>query len=221
MKRAMPSHALDYPVCLRLEGRSVLLVGGGAIAEGRALAVLDAGARLRVIAPEATATLRRLAADGRLEWQPRSYEAGDVRGHHLVLAATDDEAVGRRVAAEARDLGLWVNTADEPALCDFTLPSVGRRGPITVAVSSAGRAPALASHLRKTLTAQVTRHHIWLARLSGWLREHLPRGEARQQLLKQVAVGDIGALLEQGERKAAWARLRTELEHSKILGETR
>ncbi|NVJ03911.1 bifunctional precorrin-2 dehydrogenase/sirohydrochlorin ferrochelatase [Myxococcus sp. AM001] len=220
MTRAMPSHAMDYPVCLRLEGRSVLLVGGGAIAEGRALAVLDAGARLRVIAPETTATLRRLAADGRLEWLPRPYEAGDVRGHHLVLAATDDAAVGRQVATEARALGLWVNTADEPPLCDFTLPSVGRRGPITVAVSSEGRAPALASHLRKTLTAQVTRHHVWLARLSGWLREQLPRGAARQRLLKQVAVGDIGALLQRGERKTAWTLLRAELKHLKIPGET-
>lgn len=220
MKRAMPAHAMDYPVCLRLEGRSVLLVGGGAIAEGRALAVLDAGARLRVIAPEATVTLRQLAAEGRLEWLPRPYEAEDVRGHHLVLAATDDVGVGRQVAAEARALGLWVNTADEPALCDFTLPSVGRRGPITIAVSTAGYAPALASRLRKTLTEKVTRHHVWLARLSGWLREHLPRGAARQRLLKQVAVGDIGALLERGERKAAWARLRAELGHLKSPGET-
>ncbi|WP_095958141.1 precorrin-2 dehydrogenase/sirohydrochlorin ferrochelatase family protein [Corallococcus macrosporus] len=220
MSAAMPSHPMDYPVCLRLEGRSVLLVGGGAIAEGRALAVLDAGARLRVIAPRATDTLRTLAEGGHLEWLPRPYEAGDARGQHLVLAATDDAAVSRQVAAEARALGVWVNTADEPELCDFTLPSIGRRGPITVAVSSAGQAPALASHLRKTLTAQVTRHHVWRARLSGWLREHLPRGTERQQLLKQVAVGDIGVLLEQGERKAAWARLRADLRALKVPGET-
>ncbi|MFP2957555.1 hypothetical protein ACLEPN_06900 [Myxococcus sp. 1LA] len=87
-------------------------------------------------------------------------------------------------------------------------------------MSTAGQAPALASHLRKTLTAQVTRHHVWRARLSGWLREHLPRGEERQHLLKQVAVGDIGVLLEQGERKAAWARLREEMQALKVPGET-
>ncbi|WP_426750531.1 precorrin-2 dehydrogenase/sirohydrochlorin ferrochelatase family protein [Myxococcus sp. Y35] len=215
----MPSPRLDYAVCLRLEGRHILLVGGGAVAEGRALAVLDAGARLRVIAPAATPTLRRLAEEGRLEWLPRPYAAGDVRGHHLVLAATDDPAVGRQVAAEARALGLWVNTADEPELCDFTLPSVGRRGPITVAVSTGGQAPALASHLRQALTAQVARHHVWRARLSGWLRGHLPRGGARQRLLKDVATGDIGARLARGERKAAWVLLRAELKAWKTSGE--
>ncbi|AKQ67794.1 Siroheme synthase / Precorrin-2 oxidase [Myxococcus hansupus] len=211
---------LDYAVCLRLEGRHVLLVGGGAIAEGRALAVLDAGARLRVIAPETTPTLRQWAEEGRLEWLPRRYQSGDVRGHHLVLAATDDTTVGPRVAAEARALGVWVNTADEPELCDFTLPSVGRRGPITIAVSTAGQAPALASHLREVLTAQVARHHVWRARLSGWLREHLPRGRERQRLLKDVATGDIGARLARGERKAAGALLRAGLKPWKTSGET-
>jgi len=215
----MTSLPPDYAVCLRLDGRRVLLVGGGAVAESRALAVLDAGARLRLVAPEATPTLRRLAGEGRIDWFPRRYAAGDVRGHHLVLAATDDAAVSRQVAAEARQLGLWVNTADEPALCDFTLPSVGRRGPITVAVSTAGQAPALASLLRTALTAQVTRQHVWRARLSGWLREHLPRGGDRQRLLKDVATGDIGALLERGERKAAGARLRAALKTWKASGE--
>lgn len=220
MKDAMTTPHLDYAVCLRLEGRHVLLVGGGTIAEGRALAVLASGARLRVIAPEATPTLRRLAEGGQLEWLPRPYQAGDVRGHHLVLAAADDAAVGPRVAAEARALGIWVNTADEPALCDFTLPSVGRRGPITIAVSTAGQAPALASHLREVLTAQVARHHVWRARLSGWLREQLPRGRERQRLLKDVATGGIGARLARGERKAAWALLREALKPWKTSGET-
>ncbi|HZI11278.1 MAG TPA: bifunctional precorrin-2 dehydrogenase/sirohydrochlorin ferrochelatase [Myxococcus sp.] len=216
----MPSHPIDYPVCLRLEGREVLLVGGGTIAEGRALAVLEAGARLRVVAPEATPTLQRLAKEGRLEWLQRPYEAGDARGHGLVLAAADDAEVGPRVAAEARALGIWVNTADVPELCDFTLPSVERRGPITLAVSTAGQAPALARHLRRELGARVAPHHVWLARLSGWLRRHLPQGPARMRLLKRLVEGDVGALLARGERRAAGVRLRAELETFKTSGET-
>ncbi|MBZ4422268.1 bifunctional precorrin-2 dehydrogenase/sirohydrochlorin ferrochelatase [Myxococcus sp. RHSTA-1-4] len=213
-------HPIDYPVCLRLEGRRVLLVGGGTIAEGRALAVLEAGARLRVVSPEVTSTLRRLAEEGRLEWLRRPYAPGDVRGHDLVLAATDDADVGPRVAEESRALGIWVNTADVPELCDFTLPSVGRRGPITVAISTAGQAPAMARLLRRELMARVAPHHVWLARLSGWLRRHLPAGRERQRLLKRLVEGDIGALLERGERKAAWAHLRAELKTLKSSGET-
>jgi precorrin-2 dehydrogenase/sirohydrochlorin ferrochelatase len=214
----MPSHPIDYPVCLRLEGREVLLVGGGTIAEGRALAVLEAGARLRVVSPEATPTLQRLAKEGRLEWLRRPYEAGDARGHGLVLAAADDPEVGPRVAAEARALGIWVNTADVPELCDFTLPSVERRGPITLAVSTAGQAPALARYLRRELGARVAPHHVWLARLCGWLRRRLPQGPARMRFLKQLVEGDVGALLARGERKAAGARLRAELERFKSPG---
>ncbi|MCP3097502.1 bifunctional precorrin-2 dehydrogenase/sirohydrochlorin ferrochelatase [Myxococcus sp. K15C18031901] len=215
----MGSHVPDYPVCLRLAGRRVLLVGGGNVAEGRALALVDAGARVHLIAPEVTAALRALAATGRLEWEPRVYAPGDARGHALVLVATDEPRVGLEVADEARALGLWVNVADEPALCDFTLPSVERRGPITVAVSTAGLAPALARHLRRELARHVEPHHVWLARLSGWLRRHLPRGAERQRLLKRLVDGDIGALLARGERAAATARLRTELKHWKSSGE--
>jgi precorrin-2 dehydrogenase/sirohydrochlorin ferrochelatase len=214
------SHPIDYPVCLRLEGRRVLLVGGGTIAEGRALAALEGGARLRVVSPEATATLRALATQGRLEWLARPYTSGDVRGHDLVLAAADDASVGPQVAQEARALGIWVNTADVPDLCDFTLPSVGRRGPITLAISTAGQAPAVARQLRRELTARVAPHHVWLARLSGWLRRRLPAGVERQRLLKGLVEGDIGALLERGERKAAGARLRAELKTLKSSGET-
>ena len=211
---------IDYPACLRLEGRRVLLVGGGTIAEGRALAVLEAGGLLRVVSPEATVTLRQLAAEGRLEWLARPYALGDVRGHHLVLAAADDASVGPQVAEEARAQGIWVNTADVPDLCDFTLPSVGRRGPITIAISTAGHAPAVARLLRQQLTARVAPHHVWLARLCGWLRRHLPAGVRRQRFLKGLVEGDVGALLERGERKAAGARLREELKTLKSSGES-
>jgi precorrin-2 dehydrogenase/sirohydrochlorin ferrochelatase len=213
---ASPDTSIDYPVCLRLGGKRVLLVGAGTIAEGRAVQLLEAGARLRMIAPQATETLRQLASEGRLELVERAYAPGDVAGHALVFCATDDRRVSEAVAQETRALGLWLNAADEPDLCDFTLPSVGRRGAITVAVSTQGHAPALARTLRRRLTDQISLHHVQLARLSGWLRERLPRGPARVRLLKLLVEEDIGGLLAQGQRRAAWARLRAEL---KALGE--
>jgi precorrin-2 dehydrogenase len=215
---ATPHTPVDYPVCLRLRGKRVLLVGAGGIAEARALALLEAGALLTVIAPAATATLRRLADEGRLELLERPYAPGDLRrGHALAFVATDDRRVSRAVADEARALGVWLNAADEPDLCDFTLPSVGRRGPITVAVSTNGQAPALARHLRQRLTDSIARHHVQIARLSGWLRGRLPRTVERGRLLRLLVEEDIGGLLARGQRRAAWARLRAEIE---ALGET-
>jgi precorrin-2 dehydrogenase/sirohydrochlorin ferrochelatase len=214
---ASPDTAIDYPVCLRLRGKRVLLIGAGTIAEGRALQLIETGARLRMIAPTATATLRRLAAEGQLELLERPYAPGDLPGHALVFVATDDRRVSEAVAEEAHALGIWLNAADEPDLCDFTLPSIGRRGPITVAVSTNGLAPALARNLRQRLVEQISLHHVQMARLSGWLRGRLPRGDRRSRLLRLLVAEEFGGLLARGQRRAAWARLRAELE---ALGET-
>lgn len=207
----MSAH-VDFPVCLRLHGKPVLLVGAGNIADERSQQLLDAGARLRVIAPRVSATVRRFADEGLLELLVREYAPGDVRGHAVVFVATDDMRVSQAVADEARALGIWVNTADVPALCDFTLPSVGRRGPIVVAVSTSGQAPALARSLRRQFLEQVGAGHVHLARLTGWLRKRLPRGAERMRLLKQLVEGEAGELLVRGQRREAWARVRTALE---------
>ncbi|MET0401049.1 MAG: bifunctional precorrin-2 dehydrogenase/sirohydrochlorin ferrochelatase [Cystobacter sp.] len=211
------STPVDFPVCLRLAGKRVLLVGAGAIAEERGRQLVEAGARLRVVAPEAGPGLRQLADAGRLEWLARAWAPGDARGQDLVFVATDDARVSEAVAAEARALGLWLNTADVPELCDFTLPSVGRRGPIVVAVSTSGQAPALARLLRERFVAQVLPGHVRLARLTGWLRKRLPRGPARMRLLKHLVEGEAGALLIRGQRREAWVRVRAALES---LGDT-
>ncbi len=213
----MRPRPIDFPVCLRLEGRRILLVGGGAIAEARAQELLAAGARLTVIAPSVTPAVRQLAEAARVVILERAYVPGDVRGQQLVFTATDDIAVSRAVAAEARELGVLLNAADEPELCDFTLPSVGRRGPITITVSTAGLAPALAALLRRQLEAQVGPHHVHLARLSGWLRARLPRGPERMRLLRWLVDSDVSRLLAQGQRREATARLRSALH---TLGET-
>ena len=212
----MSTH-VDFPVCLRLQGKRVLLVGAGNIADERGQQLVDAGARLRVVAPRVSPALRRLADEGRLELLERAYTSGDVHGQQLVFVATDDRQVSEAVAAEARDLGVWVNAADIPELCDFTLPSVGRRGPIVVAVSTSGQSPSLARQLRRRFMEQVGPGHVQLARLSGWLRKRLPCGAGRMRLLKQLVEGEAGELLTRGQRKAAWVRVRAALE---TFGET-
>ncbi len=185
-EQAVSGHT-DFPVCLRLQGKRLLLIGGGRIAEARAQQLLEAGADLRVICPEPTAALTQLAREGRLRLEVRAYAPGDVSGHHAVFVATNDRSVSQAVATEARALGIWINAADEPDLCDFTLPSVGRKGPITVAVATAGHAPALAARLQRELVALVSDDHLRRARLSAWLRRRLSRGEQRSLVLQRIA----------------------------------
>lgn len=143
--------AFGFPIVLDLTDVPVLLVGGGNIASRKAGQLLDAGARLTVVAPVVHDELAGRAAEVRR----RPYERDDIAGHRLVMTATDDPAVNARVAADAREAGIWVNSADDPANCSFILPAVTRRGPVVVAVGTDGSSPALARHLRDRIADEV------------------------------------------------------------------
>jgi precorrin-2 dehydrogenase / sirohydrochlorin ferrochelatase len=137
--------SFSYPVFLDLTDVPVLLVGGGTIGSRKAAALLQAGARLTVVAPQISDDLATAATEVRR----RPYRADDIIGHRLVLTATDDPAVNAAVHADATAAGVWVNSADDPTNCTFILPAVARDGDVVVAVSTGGSSPALASHLRR------------------------------------------------------------------------
>ena len=140
-----------YPVMLDLTNRACLVVGGGAVAERKVEGLVDARARVTVVSPSLTGRLLRLATDARFRWRPREYVAGDVEGSVLVLVATDDTAVNAAVAAECRHRGILINCADDPDRCDFILPSVLKRGALTVSVSTGGASPTMARLVREEL----------------------------------------------------------------------
>ena len=142
---------MSYLVNLSIQGKRAVVVGAGAVAHRKAQGLLEAGARVTVVAPEACEGLLALAAEGRLELHRKAYDAGELEGAALVLAATDDETVNARVSADCSRLGLPINVADRPALCTFTLPAVVRRGDLTLAVTTEGRCPAFARALREEL----------------------------------------------------------------------
>jgi precorrin-2 dehydrogenase / sirohydrochlorin ferrochelatase len=125
-----------YPVTLALTARPCLVVGGGAVAERKVEGFVDAGARVTVVSPWLSRTLLDLAADGRFAWWPREYAVGDARGFFLAIVATDDRAVNREIASEARVLGVLVHCADDPALSDFTVASSMPSVPLAVAASA-------------------------------------------------------------------------------------
>ncbi|MEO7371931.1 MAG: bifunctional precorrin-2 dehydrogenase/sirohydrochlorin ferrochelatase [Ilumatobacteraceae bacterium] len=136
--------AFDYPIMLDLTGVPVLVVGAGRVALRKVEGLLQAGSDVTVVAPDVDASFGHLKARVLV----RPYEIGDLDGVKLVITATDDPAVNAAVAADATSRGIWVNSADDPANCTFILPAVARAGAVTIAVSTSGASPALASHLR-------------------------------------------------------------------------
>jgi precorrin-2 dehydrogenase/sirohydrochlorin ferrochelatase len=139
--------AFDYPIMLDLTGVPVLVVGGGRIALRKLEGLLRVGAVVTVVAPEVVEAVHDLG----VRVVVRGYEARDLDQVRLVITATDDPAVNAAVAADATARGIWVNSADDPTNCTFTLPAVARDGAVTVAVGTGGSSPALASHLRGEL----------------------------------------------------------------------
>jgi len=142
-----------YPVNLDMAGRTALVVGGGRIAARKAAGLLAAGASVTVVAPEVDGAVEELVESGSLTLLRRPYQPGDAARHRLVVAATGVAEVDGQVAAEADAAGVWVNSADDPANCSFILPAILREGPVSVAVSTSGASPALASWLRDRLAA--------------------------------------------------------------------
>lgn len=167
-----------YPVSLVVAGKPVLVVGGGAVAARKVATLLGCGADVTVVAPEVIGTLRELAARGAVAVDRRPYRAGEAAGFRLVVTATGVAEVDRAVAADAEGAGVWVNAADDAEHCSFLLPAVHRDGPVTVAVSTGGASPALASWLGHRLADAMPPGLGDLARLLDEARRQL-RAEGR------------------------------------------
>ena len=144
--------AFDYPIMLDLTGVPVLVVGGGRVALRKIEGLVNAHADVTVVALSAVGDI----ADMPVRVERRAYETGDLDSVRLVITATDDPVVNAAVAADATARGIWVNSADDPANCTFTLPAVARDGAVTVAVGTGGSSPALASHLRVEIEGWLT-----------------------------------------------------------------
>ena len=144
----MPAY---YPVYLNLQGRRCVIIGGGGVAEGKIARLLESGAEICVVSPDATPGIRRMASEGAIQWEPRPYRPGDLAGAFIAIAATNLREVNRRIFDEAEARGVMLNAVDDPPNCSFIAPSIVQRGPVTVAISTGGASPALARKLRESL----------------------------------------------------------------------
>jgi siroheme synthase-like protein len=164
----MPVDVPLYPVNLLVAGRPVLVVGGGAVAADKARGLVAAGAVVHVVAPRVGEAVRELD----VTWEERPYERGEVAGYRLAVACTDDPAANQAVFDDGEDAGVWVNAADDPDRCSYTLPARLDRGRVLVTVSTGGHSPALAAWLRDRLAGSVPQE---VDELAGLLAE--ARGE--------------------------------------------
>jgi precorrin-2 dehydrogenase/sirohydrochlorin ferrochelatase len=140
-----------YPIFLKLQGRSVLVVGAGKVALNKIRQLLKTGAKLTVIAPKALEEIQILAETMHLVWHNREFRISDVEGNEIVIAATGNRKINMQVRDSANEKGIFSNVVDDPELCDFYVPAVISRGQLTIAISSSGLSPAFARKLKEEL----------------------------------------------------------------------
>lgn len=185
-----------YPMFLKLEGRKVLIVGGGKVAEEKIYAVLRSANDVTVVSPEITPKIREWVQDGLVQHVAAEYRSGMAGEFFLVIACTDSEATNHQVYEEAQKAGVLCNAVDDPAFCDFYAPAVVSRGDFQIAISTGGNSPALAQRVRKNLEEEYGPEYEywmgWLGRMRQGILKALPRSSRRTEILHLLAESRAG-----------------------------
>lgn len=201
-----------YPVFLRVKGRRCLVVGGGEVAQRKVEALSEAGGRVKVIAPSLTPRLSEMARACTVEAVLRPYAPGDIKGAFLVIAATDDPDTNKLVTAEARRRRVLLNVVDQPQACSFIVPSVVRRGDLTLAISTGGASPALSRRVREELEGHLGPEYALLAKIAGRVRRRMRRrGGVSAAAWTRALDWELLELLRRGEVAKAERRLEQSL----------
>jgi len=212
----VPVGPSQYPVNLIVDGRACLVVGGGAVAARKVVGLLACGAVVTVVAPGVGEEIAAWAAAGELTLERRVYRQGEAAGYRLVIAATDDHEVNTAVYRDAEAAGVWVNSADDPATCSFTLPSVVRRGPLVVTVATGGHSPAMAAWLRAHVEREMgDEYRVLLELLSAERQALKASGRSTEGLDWQKALdSNMLELIREGQIGQARERLQACLSSS-------
>jgi uroporphyrin-III C-methyltransferase / precorrin-2 dehydrogenase / sirohydrochlorin ferrochelatase len=174
-----------FPMFVKLQSRLVLVVGGGVIAAGKIPGLLQAQARVRVVAPQINPEISAWVSAGEIEWTPKEFAAGDLGGVHLVIAATSLQSVNAAVFREAESRGIFCNAVDDISNCHFYYGSIVQRGDLQIAISTNGKSPALAQRMRKELEQQYPAEYAeWLDSL-GEAREQLRASDAHKENVEE------------------------------------
>ena len=205
-----------YPAFLDLRGRDCVVIGAGEVAERKGRQLIDCGATVVFVSPEATEGVREMAQANEAHWRPRPYEAGDLAGAFLAIAATDNEVVNQQVREEAQVTRVLLNVVDDPARCDFIAPAVVERGPVIVAVSTSGTSPALARKLREGLEQWPGLDWAEASQVLVQVRQELKALEihAPPDGWQRAMDDEVLALVQAGRRQEAKSRLMAALKEA-------
>lgn len=201
-----------YPINIEIRGRSVTIVGGGAVAERKCRTLLEAGAKVRVIAPRLSRGLSGLVKKGMIEHLAREYRPGDLARSFLVFAATGNRGVSMAVADEAAEWRIPANIADMPERSDFTTPSSVARGDLLLTVSTGGKCPAMAKEIRGELGERYGEEYAVALQVLGAVRERLLAMKigchATKEILGSLISRDLPHLLRNGSAEEVDRLLR-------------
>jgi precorrin-2 dehydrogenase/sirohydrochlorin ferrochelatase len=216
-KSLAPSPSKNYyPAFLDITGKKCVVIGGGRVAERKCSPLMRAGARVVVISPTLTQGLEAFKKKGLITHRGRHYRRGDMKSAFMAIAATDSSETNVKVVADAARHNVLLNVVDNPLLCNFIVPSLLRRGPLSIAISTAGVSPAMARTIRKSLKGLYGPEFSKYLRLLNTIRtkamREIPDKRKRRVLLKGLASEKIMRILVQRgfreARKAALASLQ-------------
>jgi precorrin-2 dehydrogenase/sirohydrochlorin ferrochelatase len=180
-----------FPIFVKLQGRLVVVIGGGHVAEAKIPGLLSAGAKIRLVAPSITPQIAEWVRFGKIDWLPKEFDVADLDGAFLVIAATSVPGVNEAVFREAEALGLLCNAVDDIGHCHFYYGAVVQRGDLQIAISTNGKSPSLAQRLRKEFEAQFgPEYEVWLEWLGAAreaLRASSPSSDTARKLLHELA----------------------------------
>ena len=201
-----------YPVYLDLRVRPCVVIGGGHLAEEKARGLITAEAVVTVISPVLTPGMNALVEEGRLLHRPRGYQPGDLEGAFLAISCEQAPEVAEAIWQEALSRNVLINTLDDVPHCQFIAPSIVRRGDLTIAISTGGKAPVLAVRLRQWLESQLGDEYGRFLTLAGSVRAALARRwpdfATRRELWYRLVDSDVLDLLRQGDETKAVGRFR-------------
>jgi len=210
------SDRLYYPIFLDIKDKLCLVLGGGEVAERKVLMLLKFGAIAQVISPNVTKRLSRLAETGKIRIIKRGYSYGDLKDAAIVFAATDNRDINISIKKEADELGIPVNVVDDPELCSFIVPSIVKKGPIIIAISTSGLLPMFSKRLKRQIHDIITKDYLKYVKLIGGFRKMLIKEvkdpKLRKKIMKEISNCSPDEIIKMGLKdiKKRFLRLNTD-----------
>ena len=197
---ALNTKHLYYPLFLDISGKCCTVVGGGRIAERKVAMLLKFNAKVKLISPKITKNLLNLLQSGKIEVVYREYRIGDLEGASLVFAATNINEINNEIKKEAGIKGILVNVVDDPAMCDFIVPSIVKKDPVVIAISTSGILPLLSGKLKKEINTYITKDYIKYAHVIGKFRtfliETVKDRKRRRKIMSEINKIDMKEIIQ-------------------------